>query len=94
MFSQNTETVEEQPIPAPAPPSKFKNMIQPPSVSYGETNYAEIEEMLEQEHQKNKAEAWPTFGPRPRKSLIIKRWLERESNPRHIRICSWLFHAS
>ncbi len=60
MFSQNQEPIEES-IPAKVetvPSSKFKNLIQTPSVSYGETNYAEIEEMLEQEQQKNKAEAW------------------------------------
>jgi hypothetical protein len=60
MFSQNTESMEDPPSSKPdtIPSSKFKNLIQPPSVSYGETNYAEIEEMLEREHQKNKAEAW------------------------------------
>jgi hypothetical protein len=39
--------------------NKYKNMIQPSSTSYdGESDYAAIEEMLEQEKQHNKTEAW------------------------------------
>jgi hypothetical protein len=60
MFSQNKESIEES-LPTKSdtvPSSKFKNLIQTPSIAYGETNYAEIEEMLEQEQQRNKAEAW------------------------------------
>jgi hypothetical protein len=39
--------------------SKYKNMIQPSAISYdGESDYAAIEEMLEQEKMKNKTEAW------------------------------------
>jgi hypothetical protein len=39
--------------------SKYKNMIQTSTVSYdGESDYAAIEEMLEQEKMKNKTEAW------------------------------------
>jgi len=39
--------------------NKYKNMIQPATTSYdGESDYAAIEEMLEQEKQHNKTEAW------------------------------------
>jgi len=52
---------KESTPPPPATPisSKYKNMIQPASTSYdGESDYAAIEEMLEQEKAKNKTEAW------------------------------------
>ncbi len=58
MFAQNQPIEEPEIKDAPPVHSKYKNLIQAPQVSYGETNYAEIEEMLEQEKQKNKSEAW------------------------------------
>lgn len=52
---------ESPPLAKDATPisSKYKNMIQTSTVSYdGESDYAAIEEMLEQEKMKNKTEAW------------------------------------
>jgi hypothetical protein len=52
---------ETPPLSKDATPisSKYKNLIQPATASYdGESDYAAIEEMLEQEQLKNKAEAW------------------------------------
>jgi hypothetical protein len=50
---------EKDELKEPVVSSKYKNMIQATSQTYdGETNYAEIEEMLEKEKQHNKTESW------------------------------------
>lgn len=61
MFAQPTQQQQdEEDVSVTTVPvqSKYKNLIQPTPASYGEINYAEIEEMLEKEKQQNKAEAW------------------------------------
>jgi len=58
MFAQNTIESEPEPVVEKPIQSKYKNMIQATPVTYGETNYAEIEQMLELEQQQNKAETW------------------------------------
>jgi hypothetical protein len=60
MFSVPAKESTPPPAKEPTPiSSKYKNMIQPASTSYdGESDYAAIEEMLEQEKAKNKTEAW------------------------------------
>ena len=59
MFSIPASSSAASPSPSVAVSSKYKNMIQAPSLSYdGESDYAAIEEMLEQEKIKNKADTW------------------------------------
>jgi hypothetical protein len=54
MFAQPTQQQEEDaPVTTVPVQSKYKNLIQPTPASYGEINYAEIEEMLEKEKQQN-----------------------------------------
>lgn len=60
MFSVPEKETVQAPVAKETPISnKYKNLIQTSTVSYdGESDYAAIEEMLEQEKMKNKTEAW------------------------------------
>ncbi len=48
----------EEPVPPPLTKPKFKNAYQTTAYDGGEMNYSALEEMLEQEKQQNKTEAW------------------------------------
>ena len=57
--SPEPDTPAEPAAPEPESRPKFKNAYQQPSLTYdGETNYSTLEDILEQEKQHNKTEAW------------------------------------
>jgi hypothetical protein len=59
-FPKSESTVVLDPAATEEPVSrpKYKNAYQSTPFDGGETNYSALEEMLEQEKQNNKAEAW------------------------------------